>query len=84
MSRTGIFLLFLLFASTSCLFAQLDTVHWLPPMHARDGEGPQYLYLSTPETEDFMVTVSDGSEEVIASPVISHSKPFRKRRCTPP
>ncbi|MBX2926929.1 MAG: gliding motility-associated C-terminal domain-containing protein [Saprospiraceae bacterium] len=41
------------------LRAQLDSVHWIPPMHARaNNTSIQVLYLSTPEAEPFQVTVS--------------------------
>ena len=43
--------------------AQLDTVHYIPPMHSRDvGQvEDHYVYLSTPETVPFNVVVTDGS-----------------------
>lgn len=59
------------------LYAQLDTIHWLPPMHAREEWGPQYLYLSTPEQDSFEVRIRDGSGKVLAAPIISNTKPFR-------
>ena len=46
------------------LWAQLDTIHWLPPMHARNEVGPQYLYLSTPEPQAFPVDIRDGSDNL--------------------
>ncbi|MBK6931403.1 MAG: IgGFc-binding protein [Saprospirales bacterium] len=72
---------FLLVAGLSALaiplFGQLDTVHWLPPMHARSDWGPQYLYLSTPEQQDFPVSICDGAGTLLATAIISNSQPFR-------
>jgi hypothetical protein len=59
------------------LFGQLDTIHWLPPMHARIDWGPQYLYLSTPETVAFPVTLRDGSGNLITTVSISNTQPFK-------
>ncbi|MCC6279618.1 MAG: gliding motility-associated C-terminal domain-containing protein [Saprospiraceae bacterium] len=59
------------------LWAQLDTIHWLPPMHARNEVGPQYIYLSTPEVEPFLVEVRDGSGALITDVMISNSQPYR-------
>ena len=72
-------LLIVLFSLTvsSSLFGQLDTIHWLPPMHARIDWGPQYLYLSTPETTPFAVNLRDGSGNLIMTINISNAQPFR-------
>ena len=72
-------LLIVLFSLTvsSNLFGQLDTIHWLPPMHARIDWGPQYLYLSTPETTPFAVNLRDGSGNLIMTVNISNAQPFR-------
>lgn len=43
------------------LRAQLDTEHWIPPFHARYDRGNHYLYLTTPETLPFDVSLSDGT-----------------------
>jgi len=42
---------------------QLDTWHWIPPMHSRDNGqiNDHYLYLSTPSQEPVEVTITDGS-----------------------
>lgn len=70
-------LLLLLFSRTESLIAQLDTIHWLPPMHARDEWGPQYLYLSTPEQVSFQVNIRDGSGQILKIATISNTQPFR-------
>lgn len=57
--------------------AQLDTIHWLPPMHAREEWGPQYLYLSTPEKDSFVVRIRDGAGKVLTTAVISNAQPYR-------
>ncbi len=62
---------------SAALFGQLDTIHWLPPMHARNEFGPQFLYLSTPETDLFPVEVRDGADNLIVSVMISNSQPYR-------
>ena len=67
----------IILSHTTPLSAQLDTIHWLPPMHARNEVGPQFLYLSTPETEAFPVDIRDGAENLIAQVMISNSQPYR-------
>ncbi len=64
-------------AQASALTGQLDTIHWLPPMHAREEWGPQFLYLSTPETEPFEVTIRTGSGNQISKVTISNAQPYR-------
>ncbi len=43
--------------------AQLDTAHWVPPLHSRDNGqiNDHHLYLSTPETSPVTVNLYDGS-----------------------
>ncbi len=55
-------LLFLLLSSLIS-FSQLSNKHWIPPLHSRDASqiDDQYVYLSTPETTPFLVTITDGS-----------------------
>lgn len=62
---------------TTRVQAQLDTIHWLPPMHARQDLGPQFLYLSTPETQEFPVEIRDGSGTLIEQVTISNTEPYR-------
>jgi gliding motility-associated-like protein len=62
---------------TSILYAQLDTIHWLPPMHGREDIGAQYLYLSTPEQQPFEVNVRNGQGTLVVKATISNSQPFR-------
>ncbi|MBK8556667.1 MAG: gliding motility-associated C-terminal domain-containing protein [Lewinellaceae bacterium] len=69
--------LLLLLLATHSLLAQLDTIHWLPPMHARTEWGPQYLYLSTPDSVPFPVSVRDGGGNLIFTVNISNANPFR-------
>ena len=44
-------------------FAQLDTVHRIPPLHARQTQDIEdhHLYLSTPKQQSFQVTITDGA-----------------------
>ena len=57
--------------------AQLDSIHWLPPMHGRSELGPQYLYLSTPEQDPFPITIRDGGGNVLGTVIISNALPGR-------
>ena len=75
--RSLFLVLWLAAAPGAAIFAQLDTIHWIPPMHARDEWGPQYLYLSTPETNPFPVNIRDGAGNLIQSVSISNAKPYR-------
>lgn len=75
MVRLPPLLIVLLF--TAPLYGQLDTIHWLPPMHARNEFGPQFLYLSTPETQEFPVEIRDGAGNLIDQVMISNSQPYR-------
>jgi hypothetical protein len=68
-------LLFCFLCSFASLHAQLDTIHYLPCMHARGEQGPQYLYLSTPETQPFEVIVEDGSGQVLTTEIINNTSP---------
>ncbi|MFN8304438.1 MAG: gliding motility-associated C-terminal domain-containing protein [Saprospiraceae bacterium] len=77
MKSIRLLLLAVLLFQTLCAHAQLDTIHWLPPMHARDQWGPQYLYLSTPEQTPFEVHVRDGAGALIANVTISNDLPYR-------
>jgi hypothetical protein len=71
----GLFLL-LFFVQSGMLCAQLDTIHWFPPLHARSEEGPQFLYLSTPEAVPFQATIRDGQGTIITTALISNAQPF--------
>lgn len=56
-------LLFILLITYNITSAQLSKKHWIPPIHARIGEtfvADHYVYLSTPETTPFQVTVTGG------------------------
>ena len=63
--------------STQAAHAQLDSIHWIPPMHARSEWGPQYLYISTPEVMPFPVEIRDGQGAVISTVTISNGQPQR-------
>ena len=71
-----VFLLFL--AVPFSAYAQLDTEHWIPPLHSRsDGQvNDHYIYLSTPVTVSFMVTIKDGAGNILATPTIDNLNPF--------
>jgi len=57
--------------------SQLDTVHFFPPLHSRANAQVEehYLYLSTPEPIPFIVTLTDGAGNVVATPTISQGSP---------
>lgn len=62
-------LLFIVLLTYNITSAQLSTKHWIPPIHARNGENfvlDHYVYLSTPETTPFQVTVTTGGGTPIA------------------
>ena len=70
----------ILFALVACVtnaHAQLDSIHWLPPMHGRSELGPQYLYISTPETTPFPVELRDPAGTVITTLTVSNAAPQR-------
>ena len=58
-------------------FAQLDTTHWIPPLHARDNNNvdDHYVYLSTPITTPFVVTIRDGSGVILTTTTIANASP---------
>ncbi len=58
------------------LHAQLDTVHWIPPVYARGQVGPQFIYLSTPENQPFPVTIRDGAGKLFKTVQLSRDQPF--------
>ena len=66
-----------LFPFGNGLNAQLDTIHWVPPMYAQAGMGPQFICLTTPETDPFPVTIYDGAGKKVAAAVISRSQPLQ-------
>lgn len=78
-------ILFTLLIAAFRIFAQLDTEHYFAPMHAitvggiipvgGDG-GNQYLYLATPSTTPFTVTITDGAGTVLTTATISNTSPF--------
>lgn len=65
-------------------FAQLSNKHWIPPLHANESQDSNliqdhYIYISTPETIAFQVTVTTGNGVPISgSPfTISNGNPVR-------
>lgn len=76
--KKNVLVLFLLLLIRVVSLAQLDTVHWIPPLHSRDNSqvADHYVYLSTPHTTPFTVTIKDGSGNTIATPTISNSAPL--------
>ena len=77
MNQVRLYLSFCLMAVLTTATAQLDTIHWLPPMHARAEWGPQYLYLSTPEVTPFEVNIRNSDGSIRAKVTISNAQPFR-------
>ncbi len=57
--------------------AQLDSIHWIPPMHGRAELGPQYIYMSTSETTPFEVSIHDGGGNLLGTVTISNAQPTR-------
>ena len=68
--------------------AQLDTIHYIPAMHAPSSGGivvwggttslvkKQYIYLSTPSTTPFVVTIERGNGNLLTTATISNGNPF--------
>ena len=50
MKRHFLFGLLLTLVGVPPLAAQLDSIHWLPPMHAGADLGKHYLYLTPPKS----------------------------------
>ncbi len=64
------------------LHAQLDSIHWLPPITAGNvasnaGAYEHSVYLSTPETAAFDVTITTGTGTPIGTYSISATSPYR-------
>ncbi len=57
--------------------AQLDVIHYFPPIHSRQNSqiAEQYIYLSTPEPTPFVVTLEDGGGNFIGSVIIAKDAP---------
>jgi hypothetical protein len=53
-------------AVVSTAYGQLDTEHYIPPVHARSYLGDYYLTLGTTIDESFDVTVTDGAGNFIS------------------
>lgn len=70
-----IFFLLLNFIS----YSQLSNKHWIPPIHARQESivADHYIYISTPETTPFLVSVKNGNGvHITGSPfLVSQSNP---------
>jgi IgGFc binding protein/CHU_C Type IX secretion signal domain len=71
------FFLLILWSLALDSFGQLDTIHWIPPMHARAEWGPQYLYLTTPEEDLFPVSIRDGAGNLLSTLNISNTQSER-------
>lgn len=72
------FLFALLFISLIPLqiAAQLDVEHYVPPLFGREDKGDHYVVLSTPATAPIVVTITDGTGNVIATPTISSAASY--------
>ena len=73
------FIYFSLLITTS--YSQLDSIHWMPPLHSRDNNQVEdhYVYLSSPDTVPFLVTVANVSgQQIVGSPfTLSNSLPVK-------
>ncbi|WP_339833806.1 hypothetical protein, partial [uncultured Flavobacterium sp.] len=71
--------LYLLFSLlfTSFMFGQLSDKHWLPPLHSRSASnvGEHVVYLSTPVTTPFQVTVTNGNGLAVGTYTVSAGNP---------
>lgn len=62
--------------------SQLDSIHWIPPVTAADfgsnaGAYEHFVYLSTPETTPFDITVTTGTGTLVGTYSVSNSSPYR-------
>lgn len=71
----GIFCL-LLWASPG-LRAQMDTIHWLPPMFPGVSVVSPFLDLTTPEAQPFQVSIRDGAGNLLHTASVSNTQPVR-------
>jgi gliding motility-associated-like protein len=71
------FIWIIFWSQTVDSFGQLDSIHWIPPMHARAEWGPQYIYLTTPEEDLFPVSIRDGAGNLLSTLNISNSQSER-------
>jgi len=74
--RIVFLLLFISFSGT--IFSQLDTLHYMPPLHFEDNTqiADHYIYVSTPSATPFLLTIEDGNGNVLASPMISNAATY--------
>ncbi len=73
------FIVVILVFVVNSFVSQLDSVHWIPPLHSatRTTQVNQYLYLSTPSQSNLTVNIMDGARNILASPIITRGAPFR-------
>lgn len=59
------------------MFGQLSDKHWLPPLHSRQATnvGEHVVYLSTPSTTPFQVSVTNGNGVPVGTYTISSGSP---------
>lgn len=58
----------------SFAFAQLDTIHYFPPIHQAHGTANQgALYISTPSISPVPFTISNGAGTILASGTVSNT-----------
>ena len=76
MIRILFLLLFISFSGT--IFSQLDTLHYIPPLHFEDNTqiADHYIYVSTPSATPFLLTIEDGDGNVLATPMISNAATY--------
>lgn len=69
--------MFLFITCTDFCYAQLGNRHWIPPLGTSSQfiDYYQYIAISTPHTEPFIVTVKTSNNEIIAEQTVSHSSP---------
>lgn len=68
-------ILYLLLLLPMNLLAQYDTIHYIPPLFARENIATHSVQLSTSESTPFMVTIYDGDENVVATATVSSASP---------
>lgn len=71
--------LLVLLLISNLAISQLSNKHWIPPLHANEDQATElildhYLYLSTPETTPFDVTVKDEQETLLLALLLQFHK----------
>jgi len=72
-------LISLFWISLTSIYGQLDTVHYLPPLHSPEVSGAiakeQVLYISTPSITPIDYQIKDGANNILQAGLVSNASP---------